>query len=135
MTADGLVHAEGAYGRPLRRVCPTGAPTGRTWSAHAGRLHVSVDQSADGGAMIRVAGELDMAGAPLLDDALDMVRAWRPWQVRLDLSGVTFCDCAGLNALIAGEQSLGGRLSVVDVSAPVRRLLWIANMEHFVELD
>ncbi len=45
--------------------------------------------------LLRPSGELDLATAPELQRALDGV-VGKHWAVVLDLSGVTFADCAGL---------------------------------------
>lgn len=111
------------------------AATDQIWSAQAGHVRVRVDPTEDGGATVRVAGELDVAGAPLIDDALQMVPAARRRDVRLDLRAVSFCDCAGLNAFIAGDAMLraaGGRLTLIRPSAPVRRLLSLTEIDRFL---
>ena len=49
--------------------------------------------------LLRLVGELDMATAPLVDHAVATALAAHPHHLRLDLTGVTFCDVAGLRAL------------------------------------
>lgn len=109
----------------------------RIWSAQTWRLRVCVDPSEDGGAIVRMAGELDMAGAPLIDDAVQMVPAARRREVRLDLRALSFCDCAGLNAFVSSDRLLrasGGRLVLVHPSRQVRRLLVMTRMNRFQTL-
>jgi anti-sigma B factor antagonist len=58
--------------------------------------------------VVRLAGELDLASLHLLADALDSVAATECTGnlVVLDLSGVTFCDVAGLRAVEMCASSL-----------------------------
>jgi anti-sigma B factor antagonist len=114
------------------------AATERIWFARTGHLRACMIPAKCGGATIRLAGDLDMASAPLINEALQMVPLARSRQIRLDLSAVSFCDCAGLNALIAGDRSLraaGGRLTLVDPSAPTRRLLLLTGLDRVLAPD
>jgi anti-anti-sigma factor len=65
--------------------------------------------------LVIVEGELDLASVPDFERACKAARR-RGGAVRLDLSQVTFLDCAGLRAL------LGSGAVVVRVSPAVRRL-------------
>src|SRR5690349_12879376 len=97
----------------------------RIWSAQTGHLRVCVEPTEDDGATVRMAGELDMASAPLINGAMHMVPVARRRHVRLDLGAVSFCDCAGLNAFITSDRlvrAAGGRLVLLHPSSQVRRL-------------
>ncbi|MFD3535993.1 STAS domain-containing protein [Streptomyces sp. NPDC058664] len=48
---------------------------------------------------LRLAGELDLATVPLLQQAAATALATRPRHLNLDLAGLTFCDQTGLRAL------------------------------------
>ncbi|MGW8358931.1 STAS domain-containing protein, partial [Streptomyces wedmorensis] len=48
---------------------------------------------------LRLAGELDLATVPLLQQAAATALGTRPRRLRLDLTGLTFCDQTGLRAL------------------------------------
>ncbi|WP_369198959.1 STAS domain-containing protein [Streptomyces djakartensis] len=48
---------------------------------------------------LRLVGELDIATVPLLHHALTAVLSERPHRLCLDLTHLTFCDKAGLQAL------------------------------------
>ncbi|MGW4757727.1 STAS domain-containing protein [Streptomyces chartreusis] len=50
--------------------------------------------------LLQVAGELDMATAPLVDHAIAACLAEQPQHVYLDLSQLEFCDRTGLGALL-----------------------------------
>ena len=91
-------------------------------------LEVDVE-FAPGLEVVRLAGELDIGSEHLLTDAIACVAARTtrpPAQVVLDLSGVTFCDVAGLRAIEVSAAALsraGRRLSVRHPSRAVLRLV------------
>ena len=82
-----------------------------------------------GVAGLRLDGELDLATAPLLKEALVDLGSER--DVHLDLALLTFLDSAGLHAIVALAQSLDGNHSVVLVnpSTAVRRCLEITGID------
>jgi anti-anti-sigma factor len=70
----------------------------------------------------RCAGELDLAGAPTITEAVGGVTA----DVVLDVSDVSFLDSSGVGALIAQQtrlRSAGHRLRLVGLQAMPRRSL------------
>ena len=78
---------------------------------------------------LRLDGELDLATAPLLKEALVDLGSER--DVHLDLALLTFLDSSGLHVLVALAQSLDGNRSVVLVnpSTAVRRCLEITGID------
>jgi anti-anti-sigma factor len=81
---------------------------------------------------VAVGGELDMESGPCLHDRL----TWMIWangpRLALDLTGVTFIDCAGLTALLTARkaaQAQGGWLRVVAVSRCVGRLIEVMGLQ------
>jgi anti-sigma B factor antagonist len=81
------------------------------------------------GTQLTVCGEIDLASAPQLRDAVlrHLATASSLW---LDLEGVTFMDSSGLHALIAGQRRsalLGNPLVIVRVSPAVDRLLQVTG--------
>ncbi|WP_404953490.1 STAS domain-containing protein [Streptomyces sp. 147326] len=79
-----------------------------------GRVHVCVS------------GEIDFDNAGILRDALLTALVSHRGTLLLDLSRVTFCDCAGLNVLLAARaaaQRAGRRLRITQTGRPVERLL------------
>ncbi|MEU6892477.1 STAS domain-containing protein [Streptomyces sp. NPDC046557] len=81
----------------------------------------------DGRITVAVTGEIDIATAPLLAEALTEALADGATRIEADFSDVSFCDCSGLNVLLRAERDAraGGRtLRVARVRSPqVRRLL------------
>ena len=76
-----------------------------------------------------MSGELDLATGPGLDARIGRAMAQRHKDgLVLDLSGVTFMDCAGLQPILRGRNRLGHRLCLRAVPARVLRLLILADV-------
>jgi anti-sigma B factor antagonist len=83
--------------------------------------------------LLVVSGEVDLATVAVLDDSLRRAESARRPVLLLDLSGVTFMDCAGLTALLAAARraaEAGGEVSVMRATAPVRRLLRLTAVDQ-----
>lgn len=80
----------------------------------------------DGRITVSVTGEIDIATAPLLAEALQEALSDGVTRIEADLSGVSFCDCSGLNVLLGAARHArthGRTLRVAGVRSPqVRRL-------------
>ena len=106
----------------VRRVRRTGAPAAES-------VEVPMDAFLSGGdrnhPMIAVRGETDLATAGDLFRQLVLLTGAATEQIALDLSQVTFMDCAGLRALSAIDRHMsasGGSVRVAAVSPAVARL-------------
>jgi anti-anti-sigma factor len=85
---------------------------------------------------VDVGGELDLESGRCLADVLDCMMRARGSVLDLDLTGVTFIDCAGVGALLASRrvaQLAGGRLRVIAVSPCVRRIMKITGLQQVLE--
>jgi anti-anti-sigma factor len=84
-----------------------------------------------GALVVEAEGEIDMATAPQLGDALGAVSD-RATRVVVDLSAVSFLDSSGLNALVHAQRELAGREVSFRVVSPkdqvVRRVLEITQL-------
>ena len=81
----------------------------------------------ENGAVLTVAGELDLATAPILERGLTDVTG----PVRLDLEAVTFIDSAGIAAVVRLYkrcQGDGCTLRIENCSRQVERVLRIAGL-------
>ncbi|WP_051836851.1 STAS domain-containing protein [Streptomyces sp. NRRL WC-3742] len=79
---------------------------------------------------VRARGEIDLDTAPRLRRELERALS-EHHVVVLDLSQVTFMDCAGLGALVQARNRAdhsGRRLVVHGISRPVARLLTLAGL-------
>lgn len=77
-------------------------------------------------------GELDLLTAGQIGEALHAAHNAQFTKVTLDISGVGFCGCAGLSAMIEAHETIstaGGELHIRGVRAPVRRLIELAGCE------
>lgn len=98
-------------------------------------LAVDVD-IADGTAVVRLYGELDLAVRDALAGRLAEVAEKRPDVLVIDLAAVTFMDC-GTAAVIAGVARLlpSGRRPVLRSACPlVRRVLELTGWDAQCEL-
>jgi anti-anti-sigma factor len=89
----------------------------------------------NGTAALAVAGELDLATVPALQDALAQLDGTPA--LELDLSGVRFMDSSGLRALLTARrdaQAAGRRLRLVGVPPAVARVLELTRTAALFEL-
>ena len=83
------------------------------------------------GAIVSIAGELEMATVPLVSAALQDEPAAGAEAVVVDLSGVTFMDSTGLATLMNLKRDLdarGGRLVIACPEGPARLLFDVAGV-------
>jgi anti-anti-sigma factor len=88
-----------------------------------------------GAIVIGPVGELDVAGGPVLERAVQNAAHGRDSPVILDLERVTFMDAAGLRAVIRASQALGGRLVVRSARSEVLRVLVITGADRRLRLE
>lgn len=96
---------------------------------------LSVDLKLDNALLVvRISGELDMATAAILEDAMRPYRGMHN-PVSYDLTDLTFIDCAGLRALLAPADGdpFSSRISVTSASRCVRRLLEILQLQSIID--
>ena len=83
--------------------------------------------------VLSLAGELDLATAPALRDALRRAVERSPKRLVVDLAEVTFVDSTVLGALVEARSTLGG--DAFALAAPgleVRRALEVSGLDrHF----
>ncbi len=108
----------------------SGDPPLARWPRSAGEPLSWDIQSRDNVAVVVVEGELDVGTAPGLADRLGPL-AEQGRHLILDMSGVRFCDCAGLSLFLRLEKqaaAAGGSLHLAALAAPVRRLITLARL-------
>jgi anti-anti-sigma factor len=92
----------------------------------------SLDVSVCPGPVVTISGEIDIQSGPQLrDQLLGIIRRYGA-RLALDLTGVTFIDCAGINALLAARsraQLEGGSLRVFRASPCVRRVITLTRLD------
>lgn len=95
-------------------------------------------QIKDGWAIVRVAGDLDLNTAPILERRLGLAAVLtEPPRVAVELSKVDFCDSSGIGLLVRIWQRLraaGGQLVLVRPPWHLRRLLHWTGLERFLSI-
>lgn len=82
---------------------------------------------------LRLGGELDLAGAPALEAAIEEGLADAGRRLVIDFSALTFIDSTGIAILVAalGDERAAGRLGFVPSTAPaVTRVLQLTGVEE-----
>jgi len=93
-------------------------------------LDVTVAHTAYG-ALVAIAGELDMATVPRVSAALEAEPAASAGAVVIDLAGVTFMDSTGIAELVKLEHGLAarsGRMAIACPEGPARLLLDVTGL-------
>jgi anti-sigma B factor antagonist len=88
--------------------------------------------------VVEVCGDIDIQSAPLLrDELLRVVRRYGP-QLALDLAGVTFLDCAGVNVLLATRRRArleDGWVRVTRASPRAQRTISLLGLQQAFALS
>jgi len=97
-----------------------------------GTTELQVTTFAGPSLVVAIRGEIDACSAPgLRDELLRVIRRYGP-RLALDLTGVTFIDCAGVNVLLATRRRAwleDGSVDVIDASRQVRRVISLLGLE------
>jgi anti-anti-sigma factor len=99
--------------------------------ADATDLHVDVLSTAP--LVVGVSGQIDIASAPRLREELLGALGRHGTRLALDLGGVTFMDCAGINALLAARRHArleGGWVRVARASRRARNVLTLTGLHR-----
>lgn len=86
---------------------------------------------------VALAGELDIAAADRVSEALAEAQPTGAERLVIDLRQLSFLDSSGLRVLIAAHaraDELGGRVSLVAGPGPVRQLLDLVQVGQVVEV-
>jgi anti-sigma B factor antagonist len=86
---------------------------------------------------LAVSGELDLASAPRIEEALRGVEEQSPAVVVLDLRGLEFMDSTGLRTILAADaraKEAGRRLVVVEGDENIRRVFEVTRLYDRVEI-
>ncbi|MGW6891064.1 STAS domain-containing protein [Streptomyces chartreusis] len=102
----------------------------------AARPGLSIEHTAvDGIQVIALRGEIDHAVTGELTEALLSYGRVTPPRTVVDLSGVTFMDSSGINALIAAHQGMSdaqGWLRIAGAQASVLRVLELVGLDQVI---
>jgi len=101
-------------------------------------FEVRVHMTRVGRATIKLCGELDVCSADLFEAVLNHHMASGRRHIRLDMSGVTFVDCAGLGAIVRAHNTIvaaRGRLDLIRVGPRTARLLQITELDATMHVE
>jgi anti-sigma B factor antagonist len=89
------------------------------------------------GTTLHLSGEVDLLIAPVLRRRLHAAAAaWGAGEVVVDLSAVTFMDCAGMGPLLEARTYLDGRLRLRGLPESLVRILQVCDLRStFTILD
>jgi anti-sigma B factor antagonist len=96
---------------------------------------IDVDER-KGFALVRLAGEFDLAAAEAVETALLPVEDRFP-SVILDLRGVTFLDSTGIRVIVSADarsRKAGRELKIVRGPEEVQNLLYLAGLDKILPL-
>jgi anti-sigma B factor antagonist len=87
---------------------------------------------------VGLAGELDMATAPLLSEELQRLAAEGAARVTVDLAELAFIDSTGLSVLISGLKRLrqqGGDMALRSPTPATRKVLEITGLTELFAIS
>ena len=92
----------------------------------------------DGKAVVTVTGELDTLTSEDFGKAVAPLMGKHGLQVEIDMAGVNYISSKGLRVILALAQSImpeGGKLRVVNTTAPVRQVFDISGFSTLFIVD
>ncbi len=88
--------------------------------------------------VLSLSGELDMATAPQLRQAVVAAVADGATDIVLDLAGVSFCDSVGLGIIVGGlkrARGNGGDLRLRSVPPKLVEILALTGLDQAIAID
>lgn len=121
----------------MTSILPSGYPSAIE-VARTQDFEVRVQLTPGGRATVKLNGELDLCSADLFEAVMNHHIASGRRRIRLDMSGVTFVDCAGLGAIVDVDNAVvakGGQLDLIRVGPRTARLLEIAKLDATLHVE
>ncbi|MFD3761468.1 STAS domain-containing protein [Streptomyces sp. NPDC058622] len=101
-------------------------------------FHVDLHATGPGTCRVTVAGDVDVVTAPAVRDALREAMSRHPHGIDVHCGTVTFIDCSGLSALLAGARAAraaGVELRLCAVPHTLARLLRLTQAHGSFTID
>jgi anti-sigma B factor antagonist len=94
----------------------------------------------DGGTTttVRMSGEMDFSNAGIVAEAIGGIELDGHLSVVLDLTGLRFCDAAGVSAVLTAQRRVtasGGRLSIRAASGEPRRIFLLTGVDRVLDIE
>ena len=111
----------------------------RGWRRQGGIVSVTLCiRPGDGGTIVAISGEVDVGTEAQLQQSLLRIMRECGAKLMLDVSGVSFMDCAGLRALLATRRRAeirGGFLRLIATSAAVGRIIELTGAQEALAME
>jgi anti-sigma B factor antagonist len=111
----------------------------RGWRRQGGIMSVSLCiRPGNGGAIVAISGAVDVCTEASLQHSLLQVIRECGAKLMLDVSGVSFMDCAGLQALLATRRRAemrDGFLRLIATSAAVSRVIELTGVQEALAME
>jgi anti-anti-sigma factor len=94
-------------------------------------------EDANGYVRLALRGELDIASAPRVEEALTRIEAAAPGLILIDLRGLEFMDSTGLRTVVSADaraREQGRRLAVVRGPEQVDRIFTVTRLDERLEM-
>lgn len=120
---------------PRRSKKPQGRPSFATdGGTKNAAFSAMAAEGVNGGAVVRMVGELDLAAAPELQRALDEALAYGG-EVEVDMRACGFVDSRGIAAMVSAARQLADRGEVLRVKGAQERVRQIFELAGLLEND
>ena len=99
-------------------------------------LDVTSTANADGTVLVKMAGDLDLASAEVLQQTLLAIEKDKPSTLYLDLSGLGFMDSTGLRLILQANERARkalSRLVLIAGRESVQRVFRVTGMQERLE--
>jgi anti-anti-sigma factor len=103
---------------PLSAPAAPPTPKAHLRAVRAGEAPSAHRHDANGRALITLSGEIDLATAPALRDAVDGCLRDGAQVIDVDLAAVTFCDVGGLNTFLRASESAAAAGAIFRLHFP-----------------
>lgn len=98
-------------------------------------LHVQTRSLSPHRVVVAVAGEVDLATAPVLQTALaDALATYTPAVIDVDLSACTFLDCSGITVLVAAHAAAQARGCQMWARYPQRLVRLVLEVTELLDM-